>query len=96
LFTKILDAVPFPHHETLAGFFSAPFEGGNKSGNVTRWGYIFFYGELDQLPRDILMNSASKAFGEGAANFGISSEPVTAYHVFEHVIFRFLPRSQPV
>jgi hypothetical protein len=34
------------------------------------------------------MNSASKAFGEGAANFEISSEPITALQVFEHVIFR--------
>ena len=40
-------------------------------------------GELDQSPRDILMN----AFGEGAANFRISSESVTAYQVFEQVIF---------
>jgi hypothetical protein len=34
------------------------------------------------------MNSASKAFGEGAANFGISSEPITALQLFENVIFR--------
>jgi hypothetical protein len=34
------------------------------------------------------MNSASKAFGEGAAKFEISSEPITALQVFEHVIFR--------
>jgi hypothetical protein len=34
------------------------------------------------------MNSASKAFGEGAANFGISSEPVISHRVFEHAIFR--------
>ena len=33
---------------------------------------FFCHGELAQLPRDILMNSASKAFGESAANFGIS------------------------
>ena len=39
---------------------------------MTRWDYIFVYGELDQLPRDILMNTASKAFGERVANFGIS------------------------
>jgi hypothetical protein len=29
------------------------------------------------------MKSASKAFGEGAANLGISSEPVTSYRIFE-------------
>jgi hypothetical protein len=56
----------------VAGFSNPPFEGGNKSGNVTPWGYTFLHGELDQLPRDILMNSASKAFGEWATNFGIS------------------------
>ena len=33
------------------------------------------------------MNSASNAFGEGAANFRIGSESVTAHHVFEQVIF---------
>ena len=44
------------------------------------------------------MNSASKAFGEGAASLGISSEPVTAHQVFvaiatylnEQVIFEDL------
>jgi len=35
------------------------------------------------------MNSASKAFGEGAANFGISSEPVISHRVFEYAIFRY-------
>jgi hypothetical protein len=35
------------------------------------------------------MKSATKAFGEGAANFGIGSEPVTAHQVSEHVIFRY-------
>jgi hypothetical protein len=45
------------------------------------------HGELDQSPRDILMNSAWNAFGEGAANFRISSESVTAHQVFEQVIF---------
>jgi hypothetical protein len=35
------------------------------------------------------MNSASKAFGEGAANFRISSEPVTSYRIFEQVMFRY-------
>ena len=44
---------------------------------------LLHHGELDQSPRDILMN----AFGEGAANFRISSESVTAYQVFEQVIF---------
>ncbi len=48
---------------------------------------LLHHGELDQSPRDILMNSASNAFGEGAANFRISSESVTAHHVFEQVIF---------
>jgi hypothetical protein len=33
---------------------------------------FFCHGELAQLPRDILMNSASKTFGDLAANFGIS------------------------
>jgi hypothetical protein len=45
------------------------------------------HGELDQSPRDILMNFAWNAFGEGAANFRISSESVTAHQVFEQVIF---------
>jgi len=44
-------------------------------------------GELDQSPRHILMNSAWNAFREGAANFRISSESVTAHQVFEQVIF---------
>ena len=35
------------------------------------------------------MKSASKAFGKGAANFGISSEPVTSYRVFEQVVLRY-------
>ena len=35
------------------------------------------------------MKSASKAFGEGAANFGISSEPVISYRIFEQVMFRY-------
>jgi len=48
---------------------------------------LFLHGELDQPPRDILMNSASNAFGEGAANFRISSESVTAHRVSEQVIF---------
>jgi hypothetical protein len=56
---------------------------------MTRWWLSFHRGELDQLPRDILMKSASKAFGEGAVNFGISSEPVSSHRVFEHSIFRF-------
>jgi hypothetical protein len=33
------------------------------------------------------MNSAWNAFGEGVANFRISSESVTAHQVFEQVIF---------
>jgi hypothetical protein len=33
------------------------------------------------------MNPASKAFGEGAANFGVNSEPVIAHQVFEQVVF---------
>jgi hypothetical protein len=36
------------------------------------------------------MKSASKAFGEGAANLGISSEPVTSYRIFEQVMFRYV------
>jgi Domain of unknown function (DUF4118) len=44
---------------------------------------------LDQLPRDILMKSATKAFGEGTANFGISSAPVTLHRVFEHAVSRY-------
>jgi len=32
---------------------------------------FFCHGELAQLPRGILMNSASKAFGEWPTNFGI-------------------------
>jgi hypothetical protein len=35
------------------------------------------------------MKSASKAFGEGTANLGISSELVTSYRVFEQVMFRY-------
>jgi K+-sensing histidine kinase KdpD len=35
------------------------------------------------------MKSATKAFGEGAANFGISSAPVTSHRVFEHAVFRY-------
>ena len=45
------------------------------------------HGELDQSPRDILMNSAWNAFDEGAANFRISSESLTAHQVFEQLIF---------
>jgi len=48
---------------------------------------LLHHGELDQSPRDILMNSAWNAFGEGAANFRITSESVTAHQVFEQVIF---------
>ena len=48
---------------------------------------LLHHDELDQSPRDILMNSASKAFGEWAANFGISSESLTAHQVFGQVIF---------
>jgi len=36
------------------------------------------------------MNSASKTFGERAANLGISSAPVTAHQVFEQVILEEL------
>ena len=35
------------------------------------------------------MKSATKAFGEGAANFGISSAPVTSHRVFEEAVFRY-------
>jgi hypothetical protein len=48
---------------------------------------LLHHGELDLSPRDILMNSAWNAFGEGVANFEISSESVTAHQVFEQVIF---------
>jgi hypothetical protein len=48
---------------------------------------LLHHGELDQSPRDILMNSACNAFGERAANFRISSETVTAHQVFEQLIF---------
>ena len=54
------------------GILLCLFRGRNKSDNVTGWGYVFCHGELAQLPRDILMNSASKAFGKWAANFEIS------------------------
>ena len=40
--SKILDAVPSPHHEALAGFFSAPFEGGRKCGRE-RGGLLEFW-----------------------------------------------------
>src|SRR5207249_933304 len=30
-----------------------------------------------------------EAFGEGAANLGISSEPVTSYRVFKQIMFRY-------
>ena len=51
---------------------------------------LLHHGELDQSPRDILMNSAWNAFGEGASNSRISSESVTAHQVFEQVIFDHL------
>jgi hypothetical protein len=76
-----------PHHETLAGFFSTSFEGENKSGNVTAGSYTFHAANSINYC-EILMKSASKAFGEGAANLGISSEPVTSYRIFEQVMFR--------
>jgi hypothetical protein len=33
--------LPSRSHEAVAGFFNTPFEGGNKSGNVTRWWLSF-------------------------------------------------------
>jgi len=35
------------------------------------------------------MKSASKAFGEWPANFGISSEAVISYRVFKQVMFGY-------
>src|SRR6266576_864366 len=61
-----------PSPRCSRGILECLFRGRNKSDNVTGRGYIFCYGELAQLPRGILMNSASKAFGEWPANFGIS------------------------
>jgi hypothetical protein len=63
-------------------------ERGKKGGNATRW-WLYFSTMASSInsPRDILVDSASNAFGEGAAHFRISSESVTAYHVFEQVIF---------
>jgi hypothetical protein len=61
-----------PSPRCSGGILRCLFRGRNKSDNVTGWGYIFGHAELAQLPRGILMNSASKAFGEWPANFGIS------------------------
>jgi hypothetical protein len=79
-----------PSPRCSRGILECLFRGRNKSGNVTRWWLYFPPRDRDQLPRDILMNSASKTFGERAANFGISSAPVTAHQVFEQVIFEDL------
>jgi hypothetical protein len=61
-----------PSPRCSGGILQCLFRGRNKSDNVTGWVMFFWHGELAQLPRDILMNSASKAFGEWPANFGIS------------------------
>jgi hypothetical protein len=77
------------HHQAVAGFFDPSFEGEKQKWQCHALVVILFTAANSINCCEILMKSASKASGEGAANFGTISEPATSYRVFEQVMFRY-------
>jgi len=77
------------YDQAVVGFFDPSLEGKQK-WQCDALVVILFTAANSINYCEILMKSASKAFGEGAANLGISSEPVTSYRIFEQVMFRYV------